>query len=240
MKPFYLMLATSLLPSDDEGVASQSLYSRFALIISTMAFLLCTLTSMPSLAKEPQGASAELKALLSSLDNYQADFVQSIEDWSGEVLQQSEGKLTLQKPNQLRWQVMLPDESLFIADGSVVYNIDPFVEQVTLLDQAQLIDNNPLMLLISDEPAAWDEVSISFKQGSYVITSLKEEANITELVLTFNQGQLSALVSKDKQGQVNRIVFANIEQNGIVPETSFVATYPESYVIDDQRSAMGL
>jgi outer membrane lipoprotein carrier protein len=206
-----------------------------------MAFLIFVVASMPSVAKEQRDETAELKVLLSSLHNYQADFVQTIEDWSGEILQQSEGKLTLQKPNQLRWQVTLPDESLFIADGRVVYNIDPFVEQVTLLDQAQIIDNNPLMLLISDDPVAWDKVSITLlKQGTYLVSSLDSDANITELALTFNNGQLSALVSKDKQRQVNRIVFANVEQNGAVPDGSFVPTYPESYVIDDQRSAEAL
>jgi outer membrane lipoprotein carrier protein len=226
--------------SANKNSTSQSQGPCLGLIASIMAILIFAFVSMPSFAKEQQDATKELKTLLSSLHNYQADFVQTIEDWSGEILQQSEGKLILQKPNQLRWQVMLPDESLFIADGRVVYNIDPFVEQVTLLDQAQIIDNNPLMLLISDDPAAWDEVSIRLSEGTYVVSSLDAEANITELALTFNDGQLSALVSKDKQRQVNRIVFENVEQNGAVPVGSFVPTYPEGYVIDDQRSAEAL
>jgi outer membrane lipoprotein carrier protein len=199
-----------------------------------MLLLVLSSQSFAATDKEPK---AELKVLLGALQSYQADFTQTIEDWTGEVLQQSEGKLTLQKPNQLRWQVSQPDESLFIADGAVVYNIDPFVEQVSLLDQSQIIDNNPLMLLISDDPAAWNEVNISYSEGSFIINATNPDANITELALTFTDDILSALVSKDKQRQTNRIVFTNAQQNIKVADNSFTAIYPESYVIDDQRSA---
>ncbi|MBT1449612.1 outer membrane lipoprotein chaperone LolA [Glaciecola sp. XM2] len=181
-------------------------------------------------------AKQELKALLSNLQSYRGEFTQTIEDWSGEVLQTSQGRLTLKKPNQLRWEVTMPDESLFIADGAVVYNVDPFVEQVTLLDQAQIVNNNPLMLLISDDPSAWDDVAIEKSEDRFIVSSTNPNANITELHLRFVDGQLSALVSQDKQRQINRIEFVNAQQNVEVSPDAFFPVYPDNFIVDDQRS----
>lgn len=203
---------------------------------SRLTLSLAGLSMMTFIAfAETDSAQVSLKPILDNLQSYKADFVQIIEDAEGQILQQTQGAMSLQKPNQLRWEVSLPDESLFVADGTVIYNLDPFVEQVTLLDQADIVNNNPLMLLISDDVTAWDNVEISLRDGEYVIQSNDVNANITTLTLRFDGGVLHSLISTDRQQQSNIITFDNIQQNISIPASAFRVELPPSYVIDDQR-----
>lgn len=184
-----------------------------------------------------QSASESLRPILDNLHSYKARFVQVIEDAEGQILQQSEGTMSLRKPNQLRWEVVLPDASLFVADGSVIYNLDPFVEQVTMLDQADLVDNNPLMLLISDNTEAWNNVDITEQSGEYTLNAKDPNANIEFLKLRFENGVLDALTSIDRQQQSNIIEFSDIQQNIEIADSAFRVEVPESYIVDDQRKS---
>ncbi|MGK0371719.1 MAG: outer membrane lipoprotein carrier protein [Glaciecola sp.] len=122
---------------------------------------------------------ASLRALLSQFTTLKGAFKQTIIDMQGEELQTASGELLLQKPQKLRWSVSSPDESLLIADGTSVYNVDPFLEQVTILDQAPLTQSNPLMLLISDQQSQWDQVAVQQEQSTYTIMSLRSDSPIT-------------------------------------------------------------
>jgi outer membrane lipoprotein carrier protein len=184
---------------------------------------------------QTQSAADKLKPILDNLQSYRGNFVQKIADAEGAILQQTQGNITLQKPSKLRWEVTAPDQSLFVADGDIIYNLDPFVEQVTMLDQADIVNNNPLMLLISDDPEAWENVEIMWQADSYVIRTNNENANIMTLQLTFDNGVLSAMTSTDRQQQSNIIVFSDIQQNVDISEAAFTVEVPENYVVDDQR-----
>nr|WP_136252228.1 outer membrane lipoprotein chaperone LolA [Ningiella ruwaisensis] len=239
----------------------------FAVCICSLAFasfsdtaIAQTSNSQEASNADAQRAKIELKEKLAELKNLQASFTQVIKDEQGETLQQSEGTITLSKPNKLRWEVKSPDESLFIADGEVVYNIDPFVEQVSIISQSAIESNNPLMLLISDNENAWENVNISelqipmtlearlpgsqdsnpdrqFIRGSsrYLITTLEQDATIVALELTFDKENLLSLRSTDRQGQVNFISLSKQRTNKALPADLFRPEFPETYIIDDQR-----
>lgn len=182
-------------------------------------------------------AKTELRALLGKFSNLKANFTQEISDMQGQILQESSGMILLQKPQMLRWTVISPEESLLIADGDTVYNVDPFVEQVTLLDQKQLTASNPLMLLISDKEEQWSSVTIEKINGDFIVRTTDENAPVSIVVLSFNeQGQLTLLSSVDKQQQRNAISFSDISLNSKVAAGAFSFSPDESWVVDDQRA----
>ncbi|MFQ3206962.1 MAG: outer membrane lipoprotein carrier protein [Glaciecola sp.] len=178
----------------------------------------------------------ELKIKLSKLISYSASFSQSISDITGKELQSSSGQLTLKTPNMLRWETRLPDETLLIADGTTVYSVDPFVEQVTVMQQASITQNNPLMLLVSDDEKQWNAVTVEKKQSRFIVISSDENANIVSLNIEFNGDQLSRLQSTDRQQQKSLLIFSNIAQNQTVPQSLFLFDIPTNYIIDDQRN----
>jgi outer membrane lipoprotein carrier protein len=182
-------------------------------------------------------AKAKLRALLANFTSLSAEFSQTITNLQGEVLQSSDGEMHLQKPQKLRWSVQNPEESLLIADGNTVYNVDPFVEQVTMLEQADLTANNPLMLLISNQESQWQSVRVQEHDGSFVLKPSDINAPITRLVLSFDAaGQLSRLLSIDKQEQQNRVEFKNVDTKQPLAASQFSFSVPEGWVVDDQRA----
>lgn len=221
---------------------------RFALptlitnVVSTFAIIVMSANAMSSTAKSatvselPEiTAKAELKIKLSNLVSYSANFSQSISDISGKELQRTSGILTLKTPNMLRWETQMPDETLLIADGTTVWNVDPFVEQVTVMQQESITQNNPLMLLVSDDQEQWNAVSVAKKESSFVVASKDENANIVSLTIYFNGEQLTRMQSTDRQQQKSLLVFSNISQNQPVAQSVFSYDIPENYIIDDQR-----
>jgi outer membrane lipoprotein carrier protein len=179
---------------------------------------------------------ASLRSLLGQFSTLKGTFTQTIVDMQGEELQSASGELFLQKPQKLRWSVQAPDESLLIADGISVYNFDPFLEQVTIVNQAALTQSNPLMLLISDEPQQWDQVSVVKQENTYTIVSLTDNSPINRLILRFDaQNKLTSLVSYDRQQQANLLDFSDVVLNQQVSNDDFRFSANEGWIIDDQR-----
>ena len=222
-----------------------SLLAVIASVVSTAAMTGVSANAMSSTADNSAAAASqiekitpksELKLKLNKLVSYTANFSQSISDISGKELQRTSGTLTLQTPNMLRWETQMPDETLLIADGTTVWNVDPFVEQVTVMQQASITQNNPLMLLVSDDQKQWNAVTVEKKESRFMVVSQDENANIISLNIEFSGVQLTRLQSTDRQQQKSLLIFSNIEQNQPVAQMLFSYQIPENYIIDDQRS----
>lgn len=221
------------------------LLTMIASVMSTSTLIAVSTSAMSSTANSAavaqqethnKAAKDELKMKLSKLVSYSANFSQSISDISGKELQRTSGTLTLKTPNMLRWETQLPDETLLIADGTTVWNVDPFVEQVTVMQQASITQNNPLMLLVSDNEKQWNTVIVEKKESRFMVVSQDENANIISLSIEFNGDQLTRLQSTDRQQQKSLLIFSHIEQNQPVAQLLFSYQIPENYIIDDQRS----
>lgn len=179
---------------------------------------------------------ASLRILLGQFITLKASFSQTITDMQGQELQQSTGELLLKKPQKLRWTVVSPEESLLIADGQTVYNVDPFVEQVTLLDQSALTKSNPLMLLITDEESQWSQVGVVQDKNSFILVSLLDDSPITKLVLSFGiDEKLLSVVSIDRQQQQNSLLFSNVEYDEESNDVDFTFSPESGWIVDDQR-----
>ncbi len=186
--------------------------------------------------EEDFSAKADLRKTLQGMETMKASFTQSVMDVKGSILQQSKGRIALKKPQMLRWEVSEPEESLMIADGNTVFNIDPFVEQVTMISQKSLTNNNPLMLLISNEDSHWKSIEVSKQGDQYTIKSLATDSPITLVLLEFDkQSHLRSLISIDRQQQKNELIFADSEINQGLQADLFQYNIPENWAVDDQR-----
>ena len=198
--------------------------------------------------------SSSLQGLLSNMKQYRAGFDQTVVDAQQNVVHEAQGTLTMTRPNKLRWETTFPDETLLVADGNAVWNVDTFVEQVTVLSQDNAIKDNPIVLLTSTDEAIWSKFSISQVNSgvstnnlasginndnavqSYQITPKEERGQILTLTLTFNQdNELASLNMLDAQQQISTLVFNNIETRFPVPADTFSVDIPDSFIVDDQR-----
>ena len=96
-------------------------------------------------------AKQQLKVKLSLLATYQANFTQTVVDIENTLLQQASGRIVLQQPNKLYWELFEPNESVLLADGDNIWNVDPFLEQVVVNSADVALDNNPLILLTNPD-----------------------------------------------------------------------------------------
>lgn len=209
------------------------------LIISAQQAITEETKPAPINIEKPLGKAADkasLRVLLSEFTTLKASFSQTITDMQGQELQQSKGLLLLKKPQKLRWVVLSPEESLLIADGKTVYNVDPFVEQVTLLDQSSLTKSNPLMLLITDEETQWEQVAVVQEKNSFTLMSLVPDSPISKLLLNFGENEkLLSIVSIDRQQQQNSLLFSDVEYDKGTDALDFTFTSDPTWVVDDQR-----
>ncbi len=194
--------------------------------------VLATYCSIASASDDP--SKLLLKLQLAELQGFSAQFVQTVTDINGELVHEAEGVITLKRPNQLHWHTTFPDEILLVADGESVWQVDYFVEQVTVVNQSSAIENNPMMLITSDNPSDWENFSVSFNGGDYQIQALTQ-GPISLLTLTFREGVLTQLRSVDAQQQVSELVFSEQQVNPEIVAGMFQPKLPDGFVLDDQR-----
>lgn len=192
--------------------------------------------SLPSVASETENSAAELKARLSELHSFEAAFEQQVRDLQGELLQSATGKLQLQQPNKMRWQLYKPDETTLIADGDTVWHQDPFMEQVIAYEQSLAVQGNPLILLAEPDSDHWQSFQISQPEPDrFVIKSQSEDSQIASLSLRFKDDVLVQLTFEDRQQQRTQMVFSQIASNIALAPELFEFTLPEGYELDEQR-----
>lgn len=222
-----------------------SLSSQFGAVVTILWSLIFSSQIIAQTAEEvskplatvpTDNAKSELQARLLALSSYSADFTQQVFDINGELLQEANGRITLQQPQKLYWEMRSPNEDVLIADGKTLWHIDPFIEQVVALDQVTSVANHPIILIAEPKSSLWAEYKVSRDAQRFVVTPVNKQGNITQLVISFNaQEVLAALEMIDQQDQRNILTFVNIQQNVRIPPGIFQFTLPEGFDLDDQR-----
>jgi outer membrane lipoprotein carrier protein len=181
-------------------------------------------------------AKQQLKVKLAELATYQANFTQTVVDFENTLLQQATGRFVLQQPNKLYWELFEPNESVLLADGDNIWNIDPFLEQVVVNDADVALENNPLILLTNPDSSQWQEFEVSQSASQFIITPRELKGGIESLRLVFKGDTLVELESQDGQQQKSLLLFSEIKQNHSLPADTFIFVMPDGYELDDQRS----
>ena len=91
--------------------------------------------------------AAELEVLLNGMKSFRAEFRQTVAGHLGEVLQTSTGRMHLERPGRLRWEVDDPYPQLVLADGDSVWVYDPDLEQVTVQPLVETLEGSPAVFL---------------------------------------------------------------------------------------------
>jgi len=176
-----------------------------------------------------------LMAQLDSLQSFSSKFNQVVVDTNGTIVHQASGAITLAQPNKLRWHTTLPDEILLIADGESVYQIDYFVEQVSIVSQSSAVENNPMMLLTTKSQSDWDKFDVVNADKGFTIQAI-QQGPIKTLTLIFDGNLLTEIRSVDSQEQESRLTFSDQVQNQPLPLETFTPLVPSGFIVDDQRT----
>lgn len=185
--------------------------------------------------------SVDLSTLLNKLQSMRADFHQTVYDNHGKAVQQSTGKMAMQRPNRFRWQAQKPIPQLIIANGDKLWIYDPDLDQVTIRTIKQAAGDTPALLLshkatvldkdftVTEKPAA--------KAGWRWFTLVpKSSDNIASVQMGFNNNQIQEMRLQDHLGHLTGIKFSRIETNVSVPSSQFMFKPPANTdVIDETK-----
>ncbi|MBU2926077.1 outer membrane lipoprotein chaperone LolA [Colwellia sp. 1_MG-2023] len=200
-----------------------------------------TMANESVITTQTSAAKIELMAKLANLHHFSAKFDQQVQSESGDILEQSSGKLAISKPNLANWHTAEPDELLIVSDGENVWFYNPWIEQVSVYSLSAAIAQTPILLLTSQDEAMWQEYSVTNEEdNSFVITAKDVNSQIKSLTLLFDTdkagGKLKQFSFLDATGQLSHIKLSDFDDHTLPEANLFNFVVPEGVQIDDQRA----
>jgi outer membrane lipoprotein carrier protein len=181
--------------------------------------------------------SNALDLFFSNTHSLTANFKQTIADKYGKPIEQSQGLLSIKRPNKFYLEYTKPDEQRYISDGKTLWVYDEGLEQVTISAVDEKLLNSPVLLITSDQNIRelYDvKETIDYNNPDhdiFILTSkeVKDEADkiFSNIQLIFNKSQLIEIKMADNFDQVTRLNLYNQINNARINDEVFSFTIPE-------------
>ena len=195
-----------------------------------LALLLIAIGSVPSPAFA-QSAEQRLNDALGSLDNLTADFKQTVLDDDKRIVQQSSGKVAIQRPGKFSWIYTTPYEQQIIADGKELWVYDVDLDQVTVKPMSTGLASAPIMILMRREKlgAEFNISEVGQRKFLYWVElePRSQDMEYTNVYIGLEDGVVKAMELRDKFGQSTQIVFENLRLNVVHNPKTFKFVPPE-------------
>jgi len=168
---------------------------------------------------------ARLDRFLSGLDTMESQFVQTLINPRGELIEESRGMLWLSRPGKFRLHYTNPYEQLYVADGIKLWMYDRDLEQVTVKEQSDALGSTPALLLSSSEPLTnnFSFTELGAHEG-FQWLELKPKAadsNFDYVRLALEGDVLRAMEMVDGFGQTTRLFFETVKRNPALSADKF-------------------
>lgn len=178
---------------------------------------------------------------LKGMESFQADFIQTSKTQTGEILQQMVGELSVAKPGKMRWQTEDPYAQLVVSDGQLIWVYDMDLEQVTIRNMDQRVQETPALLLSGDAGQIDASFVVSLEdsgdQALYQLVPKDPSQLFQSLEFHYRQNTLVRMMIFDAAGQVTEIAFSDQQANKPIDEQAFTFDVPDDVdVIDGRKS----
>ena len=184
--------------------------------------------SFAALAEDPE---QRLKTALKKMDNFSADFKQTLLDEDKQVIQQSRGTLALQRPGKFAWIYTEPFEQRIVADGSELWIYDVELDQVTVKPIDAGISNAPIMILMkeSDVSQQFNISEVGQRKFLYWVELEPHAGDLeyTHIYIGLDDDNVRAMELRDQFGQSTQIVFDNLRVGVVHNPATFKFVPPE-------------
>ena len=201
-------------------------------IFSTTTFASANTNDIANNENDKNNLMSKLKAI----QHFSSNFTQKVLDNDKNIIQEGSGTLVVSKPDKVHWQTKSPEESLIVSDGTTLWLYDPFIEQVSAYSLVNAVANTPVLLITSEDKELWAQYTVQeINQDIFIVNSLDEQSQVTSLIISFEQQEISSLLILDATGQSSEIHLSSRNYKA-QPDTSlFKFTVPQGVLLDDQR-----
>ncbi len=166
-----------------------------------------------------------LNRAMSSLDNLQADFKQTLLDDNKKIIQQSMGKVSIQRPGKFLWIYEKPYEQQIIADGKEIWVYDVDLDQATVKPMEASLSSAPIMVLMKNQRVETEfEVNeIGMHKILYWIELIPKNSDMeySKIYIGMDGEIIKAMELRDSFGQSTQITFENQRLNMIFKPDTF-------------------
>ncbi len=180
-----------------------------------------------------------LQNFLTNFESFEAKFVQSLISENGEELEKTEGILYLQQPGKFHWSYQQPYIQKIISDGDVLWVFDEDLEQVTIREMGNSIEQTPVGIILGNNSIEehFVQVDLGVIEGfNWIELTPKDlEAQYRNIRLGFDQDKLGMMIIADDLGQTTRIDFSEIKKNAKLPAMLFKFEMPDDVDVIDER-----
>jgi outer membrane lipoprotein carrier protein len=164
------------------------------------------------------GAGLEqMNAFLDGLTSLEASFEQSVLNTEDASAGAFSGAFMVKRPGRFRWNYSVPQKQDIIADGRYVWLVDYELEQISQQSQDSALRGTPALLLVDggDINAQFEVVELGRHQGMdwLELVPRDPEAPFERIQLAFADGMLQRMETRDRFGQISRMVFHNMQRN---------------------------
>lgn len=188
-------------------------------------------------------AADDLSMLLTKINAMRADFTQIITDKNAKQIQQSVGRMAMQRPGKFRWEVKKPMMQLVITNGTRLWIYDPDLEQVTIRMLTKEVGESPAMLLTNPNVTLGKDYRVESIKSSgkdlqwFSLTPKNQNSMFAKIKLGFDKNQIREMELQDHLGHTTAIAFYNIAMNPILSATLFSFKPPKNVdVIDETKN----
>ena len=193
---------------------------------AALLFSTWVLAGLTSLAFGAQPSAVEsLERFFEQVDRYTARFEQVVLDELGETIQESEGRLWIERPNKFRWNYESPYEQEIVSDGERLWVYDKDLQQVTVRRLEGGLLDTPAVLLAGKGRLAdqFNVEDLGTEDGlAWVqLTPKNKDSGFESVRIGFENGRLRRLEIKDSLGQTTRYVLQKAIENASIPESRF-------------------
>ena len=198
-----------------------------------------------------QALVEKVQAHYDALDGFEAEFTQRYERRLLRKTIEESGRVVVKKPGRMRWEYQMPEEKLFVTDGSRSYFYLPMEKQVMVSHHPRgamgMGEGSPFELLAGTSRMTDSFAFFTSKQepqrGGVMLhlvpTRHHEEFEDVEIEVSPETGELLRVVLIDAQRNQTEFSFENIRRDIDLPESLFRFTIPSGVEVVVQSDEPG-
>jgi outer membrane lipoprotein carrier protein len=209
---------------------SRRLYVKVILLSFYLAYC-------PYLSAEQN--SSHLDKFLFGLETFQASFEQTLLNQYEEEIEKSRGIVQLRRPGMFHWTYTEPYEQNLISDGVNLWVYDKDLEQVSIRDISNILEDSPAAILGGEIVIDAHYVVIEYPgtddSNWLELTPRDIESQYSAIRLQFLSGELVKMILFDALGQITQIELRELQRNIDIGINVFQFTPPESVDVIDSR-----
>ncbi|MDX1489965.1 MAG: outer membrane lipoprotein chaperone LolA [Pseudohongiellaceae bacterium] len=210
--------------------------------IRPLLMLCLALLSSSLQAQVEVSPTQKLTQLLSDIETFKADVRQLIIESSGGVLEESEIRFKLKRPNGFYWETVAPFPELIVTDGERLWNYQPDLLQVTIepwsFDESELaakLLSGRIEEVEQDYDIQWGMVNTD-ESWEFVLDPVDENSVYSRVTLFFGSELLDSIHIDSGNGQRTFWEFENHQINEPIEDEVFSFSPPDDIdIIDNTR-----